>query len=116
MGDDDLGAPSFGKSVRSLLDALIILEQEIEILIERSGVGSAGTITSFLNRLASLGGSFGAAGVDLGAMADRAGRLGANALRKMLAGALGLADAESLEALRREVHELVRSVAFASAS
>jgi predicted nucleic acid-binding Zn-ribbon protein len=115
MGDGGVASSGFGKSARSLLDALNALEREIEVLIGRARAGSSDLVSAALERFASPSG---------GTEASAAGRLNAAKVWDMLgsgfdtsvftrgmARTLGLADEASLDAVRTDVREILEQVA-----
>ena len=111
MGEDDLGSPSFTKSIRSLLEALSTLEREAAILLGRAGTGSPVNLGAWLLNAASTASRKASAGVDVGALLRRLATIDASTWGKTLTSALGLADESALETLRDEVREVVEQVA-----
>jgi len=109
MGEDEFGFPGFGKSVRSLLDALSTLEREAGIVLERAAGSSMGGMGSIWSKLAE--GLERAGSVDLHVLLSRAGRVDLSAWGKTVAAALGLAGDAELVAVRDEVREMIEQIA-----
>ena len=106
MGDDRIGSSSFGKSVRSLLDALASLEKEFEFVFERTTGAGRGPADSFFD----MAGRFFGGGFDLGSVLKMAGADGFPGSRG-IARVLGVADERSVDEVRRQVHDLLEQVA-----
>ena len=88
MAQDSSGSSSFDKNLRSLLEAVSMLEREAGLLLDRFGLDTA----------------------TVGRVLDTLGNLSIEAIRP-LAAAVGIADASALEALARDVRALLQSEA-----
>lgn len=107
MGDDQVGATSVGKSLRSLLEALRSLEREVEVVFERAAGRPTDAALRVLRTLVSAQKGFGTTRIlhDIAAF-GRAGQ----AIRGW-SDFIGLVDKASLEPIRQDLRELFEQVA-----
>jgi hypothetical protein len=125
MGNNGIGSPSFGKSVRSLTEALSSLERELEILLTRAGIGTATALPRYLaSTFTGLGEPArealdalqkltvrGTTGADLlGILRSATSVLSSPSTTRTLADVLGLADERALDTVRAELAEVVEQV------
>ena len=121
MGDTGIGAASLSQSLRSLIEALRTLEEELQYIFGRASDRSVATILSQSRKIFSLLG-----GIPRGTIVSTLMRQALSSSRggssdakmsdnvnlpKTLMSVLGLADAGTLETVCREVEALVASVA-----